>query len=313
VYGATVLAHVEAKITNGEPIANYFDAIAGTSTGGIIAIGLGLKKSAAQIQKLYSESGSRVFPEFWSRHPWLKFARQLFRVLHDHRVLEQLLYETFQDATLGESSARLVIPAFLGPETQIAVLKTDHHRDFKNDYAMAAWEAARATSAAPAFFRGHGGGDYIFLDGGVWANNPIMAAVVDALSAYDVSRDQIEVFSIGTGNAPYEISKFAERGGFFQWKEIIRGAMFLTTDNAQAQAELLLGPENILRLEPKREAAGIDLDDYRRAVDDLIPLAEGDFTAERTRIEPFFREKVAPRHRFYTNPITAYDGPDAAT
>ncbi|MGD9714205.1 MAG: patatin-like phospholipase family protein, partial [Thermomicrobiales bacterium] len=174
VYAATMLARVEAKITKGEPIADYFDAIAGTSTGGILAIGLGLKKTAAQIQRLYTESGSKVFPEFWSRHPRLKFWRQLFRVLHDHRVLEQLLYDTFQDATLGDSSARLVIPAFLGPETQIAVLKTDHHRDFKKDYLMAAWEAARATSAAPAFFRGHGGDDYVFLDGGVWANNPIM-------------------------------------------------------------------------------------------------------------------------------------------
>ena len=193
VYAATMLARVEAMITKGEPIGDYFDAIAGTSTGGILAIGLGLKKTAAQIQKLYTESGSKVFPEFWSRHPLLKFWRQLFRVLHDHRVLEQLLYDTFQDATLGDSAARLVIPAFLGPEPQIAVLKTDHHRDFKKDYLMAAWEVARATSAAPAFFPGHGGDDYVFLDGGVWANNPIMAAVVDALSAYDVSRDQIQV------------------------------------------------------------------------------------------------------------------------
>lgn len=123
IYAATILARVEARITNGEPIGDYFDAIAGTSTGGIIAIGLGLKKSAAQIQKLYTESGSQVFPEFWSRHPKLKFIRQLFYFLHDHRVLERLLYDTFQDATLGDSSARLVIPAFLGPETQIAVLK----------------------------------------------------------------------------------------------------------------------------------------------------------------------------------------------
>ena len=308
-----MLARVEAMITKGEPIGDYFDAIAGTSTGGILAIGLGLKKTAAQIQKLYTESGSKVFPEFWSRHPLLKFWRQLFRVLHDHRVLEQLLYDTFQDATLGDSAARLVIPAFLGPETQIAVLKTDHHRDFKKDYLMAAWEVARATSAAPAFFPGHGGDDYVFLDGGVWANNPIMAAVVDALSAYDVSRDQIQVFSIGTGNAPYQISKFAIRGGFFQWAEIIKGAMFLTTDNAQAQATLLLGPENIVRLEPKGSAAAIDLDDYRRAIDELVPLAEADFAANRAHIELFFQEKVAPRQRFYTESLATHEAPGPAS
>lgn len=274
--------------------------IAGTSTGGIIALGLGLKKSAAEIQELYEENGGHIFPAFWSRHPKLKFARQLFRVLHDHKELETLLYKTFGDARLGDSSARLVIPAFLGPETQIAVLKTDHHHDFKKDHLMTAWEAARATSAAPAYFSGYGGDDYVFLDGGVWANNPIMAAVVDTLSAYDVTREQIEVLSIGTGNAPYEISKFAVRGGFFQWKEIIKGAMFLTTDNAQAQATLLLGPEKILRLEPTGSAAAIDLDDWRAAVDRLVPLAQEDFVTHRSEIEAFFREPVAPRHRFYT-------------
>jgi uncharacterized protein len=300
VYAASILADIEAAITGGEPIADYFDAIAGTSTGGIIALGLGLKKPAAVIKRLYVENGNRVFPEFWSRHPRLKFARQLFRVLHDYRVLESLLYETFGDARLGDSFTRLVIPAFLGPQTQIAVLKTDHHPDFQKDHLMATWEAARATSAAPAFFQGHGGDDYVFLDGGVWANNPIMAVVIDALSAYDITREQIEIFSIGTGNPPYEISKFAVRGGFFQWLEIIKGAMFLTTDNAQAQATLLLGPEKILRLEPEAEAAAIELDDWTTAVAQLPPLAKSDLAANRDRISEFFREKVAPRHRFYT-------------
>ncbi|MDF3153248.1 CBASS cGAMP-activated phospholipase [Mesorhizobium sp. XAP10] len=307
VYAATLLARVEAAITNGRPIADYFDTIAGTSTGGIIALGLGLKKTASEIQDLYVKNGNQVFPEFWSRHPNLKFVYQCFRVLHDHRVLERLLYSVFRDDRLGDSQARLVIPAFLGPKTEIAVLKTDHHYDFKQDYKMAAWEAARATSAAPAFFPGHGGDDYVFLDGGVWANNPIMAAVIDALSAYDISREQIEIFSIGTGNAPYEISKLAVRGGFFNWLEIIKGAMFLTTDNAQAQATLLLGPEKILRLEPTGEAAAIALDDWRSAVDNLVPLAKADFEAHRAEIAAFFQEKVEPRHRFYTEPITKYE------
>lgn len=296
-----MLALVESRITGGESIADYFDTIAGTSTGGIIALGLGLGKPAQEIADLYVETGSRVFPEYWSRHPWIKFFRQLFFAVHDHHVLERLLYKTFGDARLGDSTARLVIPAFLGPDAQIAVLKTDHHPDFQKDHLMAAWEAARATSAAPTFFAGHGGDDYVFLDGGVWANNPVMAAVIDALSSYDISREQIEIFSIGTGNKPYQISKFAVWGGLFQWREIIKGAIFLTTDNAQAQATLLLGPERILRLEPTGRAAGIDLDDWRSAVDQLVPLAEADFAANKQSIEHYFSCKVAPRHRFYTS------------
>ncbi len=285
----------------GEPIADYFDTIAGTSTGGIIALALGLKKPASTIEKLYVQDGHRVFPERWKKYPRIRFMCQLFGSLLDHTELEHLLYTTFQDETIGDSSTRLVIPAFLSPKTQIAVLKTDHHEDFKKDYVMAAWEAARATSAAPTFFQGHtAGDDFVFLDGGVWANNPIMAAIVDTLSAYDVTREQIEIFSIGTGNSPYDIGAFALRGGLFQWKEIIKGAMFLTTDNAQAQACLLLGPENILRLEPKGVAADIDLDDWRAAITQLPQLAKADYAAHKERIASLFIEKVAARNRFYT-------------
>ena len=156
------------------------------------------------------------------------------------------------------------------------------------------------TSAAPTYLPGHAGDNYVFLDGGVWANNPIMAALVDVLSAYNVSRDQVQIFSIGTGNSPYEISRFAVRGGFFQWREIIKGAMFLTTDNAQAQATLLLRPENILRLEPTGDAAAIDLADWQSAVDHLPKLANVDFQRNRERIAAFFAERAEPRDRFYT-------------
>jgi patatin-like phospholipase/acyl hydrolase len=303
VYAATILKLIEEEITNGDPIADYFDTIAGTSTGGILAIGLGLKKPTALIEKLYVVDGEKIFPEYWKKHPIKRFLRHARNSLHDHTELERLLYDTFQDETIGDSSARLVIPAFLSPKTQIAVLKTDHHEDYKKDYVMAAWEAARATSAAPTFFQGHAADDnYVFLDGGIWANNPIMAAIIDTLSAYDVTREQVEIFSIGTGNAAYDISKFALRGGFFQWREIIKGAMFLTTDNAQAQACLLLGPQNVLRLEPKGAAAEIDLDDWRTAVTVLPPLAQSDFDANRDRIASLFIDKAAPRHRFYSVP-----------
>jgi hypothetical protein len=58
----------------------------------------------------------------------------------------------------------------------------------------------------------------------------------------------------------------------------------LTTDNAQAQATLRLGPEKILRLEPEGRAAAIDLDDWRAAVDQLVPLADADFATKGRNI-----------------------------
>ena len=301
IYGATLLRLIEANITKGVPVADYFDTLAGTLTGGIMAIALGLKKPATLIDPLVSTTEGRGLPGVLDRElgAWC-WMRRVKRSLYDNAVLERLLYKTLGDQIVGELHARLVIPSFLGPETQVAVLKTDHHPDFQNDWKMAAWEAARATSAAPTFFPGHGGDGYVFLDGGVWANNPIMAAVIDALSSYDVSRDQIEVLSIGTGNAPHDITAFALYGGVFDWREIIDGAVFLTTDNAQAQATLLLGPEKILRLEPLGDAAKIALDDFKSAKAQLPPLATQDFEANRTDIAQFFKSKVEPRHRYYT-------------
>lgn len=303
MYAAALLALVEAEVLEGGSVADHVEMIAGTSTGGIIGIGLGLGKPAALIERLYVEDGKRVFPVFWSRHPRLRFIRQFVTSLYNSRALEALLYEAFRDATLGESRARFIIPAFLGPNSQVAVLKTDHHPDFRNDHRMTAWEAARATSAAPAYLPGHSGEgneDYVFLDGGIWANNPIMLAVVDALSSYEISRDQIQVLSIGTGNSPYQISRFAHRGGFFQWREIIKGAIFLTTDNAQAQATLLLGPQSILRLEPTGAAAAIDLADWGEAVRQLPGLAQAHFREHRDSISAFLSPRASPRHRFYT-------------
>lgn len=300
LYAATILARIERDLLGGGRIADYVDMIAGTSTGGIIAIGLGLGKPATLIHQLYAVDGEAVFPPFWNRHPKLRFWRQLVMPLFNARKLEELLFRTFGTATFGQSITRLVVPAFLGPKTDIAVFKTDHHPDFKKDHLMAAWEAARATSAAPTYFPGHKGDDYVFLDGGVWCNNPIMAAVVDVLSAYQVDRDQIEILSIGTGNPPYKISRFAARGGFFQWREIILSAMYLTTDNAQAQATLLLGPEQILRLEPTGAGAMIDLADWTAAYAQLQPQAQQAFDANRARLAAFFAEPADARHRFYT-------------
>ncbi len=302
VYSAVLVALLERKL--GAPICEYFDLIAGTSTGGIMAIGLGLGISAERIQALYVEEGRSIFPPGWNgfesifrRYLWL---RRFLKYKYNPSALEALLMKVMGDRCFGDSYSRLVIPAFLAPKTEIAVLKTDHHPDFKNDWRMKAWQVARATSAAPTYFPGHEYGDAVFLDGSLWANNPIMVAIVDALSAFDISREQIQCISIGTGNAPYEISAFASRGGLWRWREIVSGAVFLATDNAAAQAELLVGPERIVRLEPDVAAGDIELDDWKRAVEILPKQAMETFTKQKHRIEPFFKTKVIQRQGFHT-------------
>lgn len=303
LYAACLLRHVETEIIEGSQAAEYFDLIAGTSTGGIIAVGLGLSMSADSLVKFYEIDGKRIFPPQRYRKTkqfWEKWIRSLYRPSYDHQPLECLLCEALGDKTLGFSNARLVIPAFMVPASEIAVFKTDHHPDYRRDHKTAAWEVCRATSAAPTYFVGHERSDRMFVDGGLWANNPVLVAITEALSCFDITPSQLRILSIGTGNKPYEISLKDARGGSFQWRWAVSGAMHLATDNATSQAALLLGHNKVLRLEPKDKAARIDLDDWESAVRLLPDAAAATFLENRKRIARFFRNKVKPRNRFYS-------------
>jgi len=306
IYTAELLRRCEERFCGGAPLATYFDMIAGTSTGGIIALGLGLGISTAEIVKFYREDGRKIFPplpdgffgrgrRFWS---WLNGP------VLQHEELEKALKDKFGGHLLGESTTRLVIPAFMMPKTEIAVFKTDHHNDFRNDHATPMWKVARATSAAPTYLKGleHEESGRIFIDGGVWANNPVMVALVDAMSAYDVSFDQVEILSIGTGNAPFSLQRPGVLGGAIAWRAAIKAAMFLTTDNATAQVKLLLGPDRCLRIEPAEADSLIELDDYDSAFAVLPTRAGEHFEARQAEIASFFADPVAGRERHYSRP-----------
>lgn len=304
IYTAELLHQCEAAFGQGIGIENYFDMIAGTSTGGIIALGLGLRIPMSDIMAFYRDDGRKIFPPLpvhkFGR--WTRFLQASRNPKLDHEELERALKARFQDQLLGESATRLVIPAFMMPTTEIAVFKTDHHKDFRNDHATPMWQVARATSAAPTYLKGleHNESGKIFMDGGVWANNPVMVALVDAMSDYDLTLNQIQVLSIGTGNAPFQLQVAAALGGWFAWRQVIDAAMFLTTDNATAQAKLLLGPEQCIRFEPKGEQALIDMDDYDSAFAYLPDLAVQDFAHNRDVLAPYFAHKVSARERHYS-------------
>lgn len=284
---------------DGVAVSEYFDLIAGTSTGGIIAVGLGFSIPTEKIVELYSVRGEEIFPPNIyqrSKTSWLQFVRDALYPKYDHRTLEAALYEVFGDKTLGESRSRLVIPSCMVPKSEVAVFKTDHHADYKRDHKMLAWEVCRATSAAPTFFAGHERNGRMFVDGGLWANNPIMVAVTEALSCFDLEPSQIRVLTIGTGNKPFDISLKKARGGWFQWKFALTGAMHLSTENAGAQVGLFIGNQNVTRIEPEHQIADIEMDDWVEAKKHLPDAAEISFSEGKSAIEPFFRSTVEARY-----------------
>lgn len=207
---AAYLADLEERI-NGR-IRDYFDLITGTSTGGLIALGLSRDISAERVLALYKEEGEELFvrrrppilPEGladWILPNWLT---RLFVPVYRGGPLKDKLQEVFKTGTLlGEAECSLCIPTVNLETGETVVLKTDHHKDFERDHQLPMWRVAAATSAAPTYFppakipeRGW------FVDGGLWANAPIEVGLAEGRKlGYQL--DEIEILSIGTGRSTF--------------------------------------------------------------------------------------------------------------
>lgn len=299
IFPASVLAELEQRFCAGRLVSEYFDLIAGTSTGGIIALGLGAGLSASEMKALYVERGQEIFPE--RKRSGLRnlasFLRQAVLYRYNRDAITSILRETLGDKLLGESVNRLCIPAFDGTHSEVFVYKTPHHEDYRFDRFEKMINIGLATSAAPTFFQPFKNAGYQLVDGGVWANNPIMLAVIEALICFDVEPKQIDVLSIGCGDDPYLVSpRQIKFGGLWFWKDAIFAAMRLQSLAATNQARLLLGPPSVVRLSPPTYSPSIELDDWRRAVD-LLP-GDATITSEASagRIKSMFFADVADRY-----------------
>lgn len=201
-FPAAFLANLEQDLE--QPIGRYFDLIAGTSTGGIIAIGLALGLRAADILRLYEEEGPAIFAQsrkgvlgWLERH--LRKGRWAFcGPKYSAEPLRHALQSVLGDRLLGEAQTRLLIPAW-HPQTQgVYVFKTAHHPRLRTDYRELAIDAAMATAAAPTYFAQHvTANDVGLVDGGLWANNPAGLAVVEAIGTLGWPADQLNVLSVG--------------------------------------------------------------------------------------------------------------------
>ena len=162
VFPASFLATVEDSLKS--PVADYFDLIVGTSTGGIIALGLGLGMSAAEICDLYERMGPEVFVK---RGPLHKVSSALF-AKYSREPLKTFLSEAFGDRQLGEASTRLVIPSVNFETGEIHIYKTSHHPKLERDYKEKVVDVALATAAAPAYFPAHTDSNGLpLIDGGI--------------------------------------------------------------------------------------------------------------------------------------------------
>jgi patatin-like phospholipase/acyl hydrolase len=151
--------------------------------------------------------------------------RQYGRYVYDSAVLEEELLRIFGNTPLGDATIRLCIPSFEGTHGEPWIYKTPHHPDYKKDLGERMVRVGLATSAAPTYFKAMPNNGYIKVDGGLWAKNPILNAVTDALTCFDIERNQIRVLSLGCGETSFKVDPARATGGFFQWRYAIKAAM----------------------------------------------------------------------------------------
>ncbi|GAB3141675.1 CBASS cGAMP-activated phospholipase [Marisediminicola antarctica] len=176
VFPAAFLADLETELD--APLASYFDLITGTSTGGIIALALGIGIPAIDILRFYEERG----PEIFRGGKGLGRLKQLVSAKYNPAPLRAALIDVFGDRKLGECKTRLMIPSLDLETGAVHVMKTAHHPRFERDYKLSVVDVALATAAAPTYFPTHRLAAGIpLVDGGMWANNPMGAAAVEAL------------------------------------------------------------------------------------------------------------------------------------
>ncbi|MDE0312846.1 MAG: CBASS cGAMP-activated phospholipase [Caldilineaceae bacterium] len=294
IFPAAFLAGLEKRYLEGASVAQYFDLIAGTSTGGIIALGLGAGHTAAALGELYLRRGREIFPPQRRLGRLWGSACQLVRFRYGRNAISRALDETFGQLTFGESTSRLCIPSFDGRHSDVYVFKTPHHPDYKLDGRETMSKVAAATSAAPTYFRPVDDGGFTFVDGGVWCNNPVMVGLVDALTCFAVPRERIRILSVGCGDNPYTVGAIRKKlGGMLAWKDIIFAAMRFQSLNALGQAGLLIGADRIMRVDAPLNGKPIELDDWRRASSELPPAASAAVEKYGETVASLFLQKLA--------------------
>ncbi|ABG51055.1 Patatin [Trichodesmium erythraeum IMS101] len=290
---ARILQKVEERL--GGPLKDHFDLIAGTSTGSILAVGIGLGKSPEEMLNLYLEKGLQIFPYqslFSLKRLPIIFKYGLSAPKFSHEGLMGVLQEQFGENKFSDitsdpnklmGSLKILVPSYDTISRNPVIFKSwDHDRWYSK---VPLWEICLSSASAPTYFPAHrikyDGRVYSLIDGGVCANNPVACAVAEAIKllrqyldqSTGDSIEQIKVISIGTGDPASPIPWEKVRGwGLVQWGLRIADVfMDAPPDIHRYVAEQIIGgmdtdrEKRYLRLQLPLKDPLLAIDDARQA------------------------------------------------
>jgi len=244
---AIILAALRQQI--GADLHKVFDLISGTSTGGIIALGIGTASKAdagpyapAELLNLYVQNGPAIFHTNLLTGP-----HQLIGPKYSPNALEACLLKFFGATKFSSALTPLLISSY-DLQSQLPFFFKSHMISKDSSYDWNVTDIARSTSAAPTFFPPNhltkGNEDYDLVDGGVFVNNPAMAAYAEARRLYPGAA-RIIVVRVGTGDVQNHISfDEAKRWGLIGWaRQIVPVLMDSTSEAVDYELEQLLGSD----------------------------------------------------------------------
>ena len=234
LYTAEILARLEQRA--GKPLAQCFDLVAGTSVGGILAIGLALEVPAARMRDLFDERGTRIFSKRPKpRYGWLDLWRSVCGSKYSDHELRLAVSDLIGEETkISAAKHRLLVPAVNMTKGSVQMFKTGHHPSFGTDPHRRAVDVAMATSAAPTYFPLAEMDNAHFVDGGLVANAPDLCALHEATHFLGQDHSSIEILSIGTTTTGFSLKRSLGRN-MGSWKWMSRGRLFSTVVSAQQQ------------------------------------------------------------------------------
>ena len=256
-FPASFLATIEERLSHS--IADYFDLITGTSTGGIIALALALGFSGREVLAFYETLGHEVF----AGNRMLLLLRHVGFAKHNPERLRKILTDKFGYRKLGDSRKRLVIPSLNLENGEVHIFKTAHSARFLMDSQESVVHVAMATAAAPTYFPAHRiSAGAPLVDGGTWANNPTALAVVEAIGTLGWERHDLRVLSLGCTTSSLDVGFGRKYGlGWLYWADkVVEVFMAGQSSGSLGTAAVLAGPENVFRYSPNVPAKRFRLD-----------------------------------------------------
>ncbi len=276
-----ITAIILQRLSAEQQLAGWLDSVdlfAGTSTGGLLALGLAHEMDIQSIRNLYERKGDEIFDDSWLDN--LLDLGKIMGADYDIKNLRRELKRLFRRTTLAQLRRRVLITAFdLDNESPDPMLRSWKPKLFHNfpgndsDGSELAYKVGLYTSAAPTYFPSVDG----FIDGGVYASNPSMCALAqsqDPRFADSPPISDVVLLSLGTGTSLFYMKRKRLDWGYAQWaKPLVSLMLDGISGIADYQCKQIL-QDRYHRLAPIfPPGVSIPMDGVKR-IPDMIKFAE---------------------------------------